>query len=267
MRYPWILPCAALAVLAPATTHAQGAPPPAQANSRERARALADKGYELFEAGKFEEAIKAFEEAERNFHAPTVLLLLARANVRLGRLREARGVYQRIIDEVLPAGAPPPFVEAQETARKELAEITVGAGTPAPAAPEPAPAAPAPAPAPAADVAEEKPASKGSILPAAIAFGVAGIGLGVGAVTGGMTFGKVGDLESKCGDSKRCPLDQESTYDSAHTLATVSTVGFVIGGVAAAAGVTLLILRPGGQQDQQVAVTAAPGWISLRGRF
>lgn len=264
MRYHWILPCAALAVLAPATTHAQGAPQPAQAENRERARAFADKGYEHFEAGKFEEAIKAFEEAERNFHAPTVLLLLARANVRLGRLGEARGVYRRIIDEALPDGAPPQFVEAQETARKELAEITVDAGTPAPAAPEPAPAAPAPAPA--ADVAEEKPASKGSIIPAAIAFGVAGIGLGVGAVTGGMTFGKVGELKDNCLE-QRCQPSQESTYNSAHTLATVSTVGFVIGGIAAAAGVTLLILRPGGQQDQQVAVTAAPGWINLRGRF
>ncbi|MFO0591244.1 MAG: hypothetical protein U0441_27100, partial [Polyangiaceae bacterium] len=74
-----------------------------------------------------------------------------------------------------------------------------------------------------------------------ITLGVAGAGLVVGAITGGITLGAAGDLKKRCPDN-HCPNDEQGAFDSANALATVSTATFVIGGVAAAAGGVLLAL-------------------------
>jgi hypothetical protein len=108
---------------------------------------------------------------------------------------------------------------------------------------------------------------KGPMLPALVAFGVGGLGLGVGAVTGLLTLGKVGDLEKNC-PGQVCSKAEESRYNSAHTLATVSTVGFVIAGLGAAAGAVLLVVRPGGDAaPEQTGVLVGPGWVGARGSF
>lgn len=273
MNYRWILSCAAaLTVLVPALGHAQGAPAPASAEGRERARTLANKGYALFEAGKHEEALKAFEEAERSFHAPTLMLMIARTHALLNHPAEARTVYQHILDEKLANYAPPEFFDAQEKARKELAALPPSDSAEAPGAspsttPPPVTTGPEVATPVASEVPAEEPrASKGSLVPAIAAFGVAGVGLGIGAVTGLMTFSKVSDFNEAC-PGGQCSPSEQARLDSANTVATVSTVSFVVAGVAAAAGVTLLILRPGGQAQEQVSVVAAPGWIGARGRF
>jgi hypothetical protein len=87
------------------------------------ARALADHGAALYEAGKYKEAIDVFTEADRLFHAPTLVLMRARAHAALGQLVQARAVYQSIVDEQLAEGAPAAFVDAQRTARAELEAI------------------------------------------------------------------------------------------------------------------------------------------------
>jgi hypothetical protein len=53
-------------------------------------------------------------------HAPTHLLLLARAEARLGRLVEAEEAYLKLRNEELPDGAPRPFMRAKEAAQHEL---------------------------------------------------------------------------------------------------------------------------------------------------
>jgi hypothetical protein len=87
------------------------------------ARALAEHGYALYEAGKYQEAIDIFQEADKLYHAPTVLLALGRAYAGAGKLVEAREVFRRVVGEQLPPGAPPPFVEAQRVAKVELAAV------------------------------------------------------------------------------------------------------------------------------------------------
>jgi hypothetical protein len=94
--------------------------------------------------------------------------------------------------------------------------------------------------------------SKGSIVPAAIGLGVGAIGLGVGAVTGAMALGRVGDIKASCSGNV-CPKALEGEAGSAGTLADISTVSFIVGGVGVAAGVVLLILRPGGGSDEASA--------------
>ncbi|MGK3991150.1 tetratricopeptide repeat protein [Sorangium sp. So ce136] len=87
------------------------------------ARALADKGWEFFNAGRYEEALAAFRDAEAQVHAPPFLLYAARSCERLGRLLEARSLYQRVLDERIEASAPRAFQQAQEAARAELAAL------------------------------------------------------------------------------------------------------------------------------------------------
>jgi hypothetical protein len=82
----------------------------------------------------------------------------------------------------------------------------------------------------------------GSLVPAFVAFGVGAVGLGVGAVTGALSLSNVSDLRSRC-PGNVCPSSQQSEVDSTRMLGTVSTVGFIVGGVGAAAGAVLLLLR------------------------
>ncbi|WP_437572481.1 hypothetical protein [Sorangium sp. So ce542] len=105
----------------PATAISQPARPDEQAKAA--ARALADKGWELFNAGRYEEALAAFRSAEAQVHAPPFLLLAARSCERLGRLIEARALYRRVVDEPLDASASPAFHQAQADAKAGLAAL------------------------------------------------------------------------------------------------------------------------------------------------
>ena len=49
---------------------------------------------------------------------------------------------------------------------------------------------------------------------------------------------------------------KQSDVDSYHLLGTLSTVGFVVGGVGAAAGVVLLLVQPKHESVPQAASTA-----------
>ena len=83
-----------------------------------------------------------------------------------------------------------------------------------------------------------------SVLPW-VAFGVGGAGLAVGAVTGLMAMGKHTDLaNSNLCKGTTCDPSQQSSIDSYHTIAAISTAGFVVGGVGVAAGAILLLTRP-----------------------
>jgi PEGA domain len=76
----------------------------------------------------------------------------------------------------------------------------------------------------------------------ALAFG--GVGLAVGGVTGIMAMTKRNGLVTRCNASSECGPDEKADFNQFHALATASTIGFVAGGVSAAAGVVLLLVRP-----------------------
>ncbi len=80
-----------------------------------------------------------------------------------------------------------------------------------------------------------------------VAIGVGGAALAAGAVTGFMAIGKHSTLKDSCtlGTSGTdCPASSQSDLDSFHTLGTVSTIGFIAGGVGLAAGTVLLLTAP-----------------------
>jgi hypothetical protein len=112
---------AALLVMAPAAAVAQPATP--SSDAKDNARKLAERGYELFQAGKYAEAIGHFDKAEQLFHAPPHLLFIARSQAKLGKLLAARAAYDAIVAERLASYAPDAFVLAQQEARIEVAAL------------------------------------------------------------------------------------------------------------------------------------------------
>jgi hypothetical protein len=119
----------------------------------------------------------------------------------------------------------------------------------APAAPPPvvAPPAPAPVPAPAQPPPTRDNGSKTGATQRTVGWvllAVGGVGLGVGAVSGIVASSKKSDLEGVCGDIAHCPESARGDVDSYNTLRTVSTIGFIGGGVGVAAGAVLLLTAP-----------------------
>jgi hypothetical protein len=102
-------------------------------------------------------------------------------------------------------------------------------------------AEPAPAEAEPADAAEPDEPSSFSYVPAIVAFAAGGAGMAVGIATGVMAKSRADDIKSRC-DDVHCLTTDAELGDEARTLATVSTVGFVVGGVALGAGVVLVAI-------------------------
>jgi tetratricopeptide (TPR) repeat protein len=112
-------------------------------------------------------------------------------------------------------------------------------------------------------------AARGPLAPAILGLGAGAAGIALGAVAGALSLGAVDDLNKACPD-KRCPGTQAAALDQAKTLSTVSTIGFAAGGVLAAAGVVLLVVRPGGAKaasGRWVAPTIGALHVGLEGVF
>ena len=89
-----------------------------------------------------------------------------------------------------------------------------------------------------------------------VLWGVGGVGLATGAVTGLLAMGKKGDLEDTCAEPSRCPESSQGTIDSANRFALISNIGFGVGIAGAAAGTVLFF-----SGDSQESVAS----IELRG--
>lgn len=96
----------------------------AQATSpQDAARSIGEEGLALFGKGQWQEAFDHFRKAEELFHAPTLVLYMARCKVGLNQWLEARDLYRRIDNEKLPAHASAAFVSAKKQAAQELAAL------------------------------------------------------------------------------------------------------------------------------------------------
>jgi hypothetical protein len=139
--------------------------------------------------------------------------------------------------------------------------------------------------APPSDEAEPK-AGRPSSLPKALAIGgfsLGVVGIGVGAVTGLMSLGKISDVKKECAGNV-CPTRLQSEVDSARSLGLVSTIAFVAGGVGIGVGVVGVFLwgKPAGVEPRvegaaaqgrpklpplTLSASVGPTWLGLDGTF
>jgi len=109
---PCAFVCASLLLAAPV---AFAAP-----DGLDRARSLAQEGGDLLDAKRYADALDRVTRAESLYHAPTNVLMIGQAQEGLGRLTDALATYERLVAEPLPAGAPRPFIQAQQAGKERL---------------------------------------------------------------------------------------------------------------------------------------------------
>ncbi len=77
------------------------------------------------------------------------------------------------------------------------------------------------------------------------AVGLGGAGLLLGGITGGIAVARHGRLSEQCPNGSCAGVpDAQSKIDAYETMGTLSTVGFIVGGVFATTGVVLLVTAP-----------------------
>jgi hypothetical protein len=108
---------APIAAAIPSAASAQ--PAAASGDKQAAAREKGKEGLNLYGAGKWQEAYEKLAEADKLYHAPTLVLYMARCQRQLGKLLAALDLYERVLDEVIPASAPQAFLDAKEIARAE----------------------------------------------------------------------------------------------------------------------------------------------------
>jgi hypothetical protein len=112
-----------------------------------------------------------------------------------------------------------------------------------------------------------------------VAIVLGGAGLGIGGVFGALAASKWSSAQSACATSKTCTTDNHTTATGdkkdALTLASVSTVGFVTGGILATGGIILYVTAPSASREGkptqgiELVPNAGPGGagMTLRGWF
>jgi hypothetical protein len=283
------------------------------------ARSRGEEGLQLFQAGKWAESYDAFNQADRLYHAPTLILFMARCRRNQGKLLEARALYDKVIAEPVRAGAPEQFFKAVAAAREELVDLqkripsvrvtlhgTMAAqariaidGAPLSEAERASGKALDPGAheilaavdkgasarktilltqgeAAWVELTLESPLSFGADapparwqVPAILAVGIGGAGVGVGSVAGILALSKISDIKSRCQPDGHCFKSDQPEADQAQTMVTLSTIGFVVGGVGLATGVALWFLRPGAAKAKKASthVEVGLGSVTVGGRF
>ncbi|WP_394846302.1 hypothetical protein LZC95_02410 [Pendulispora brunnea] len=103
---------------------AHARPPAAEPSSpRALARQLGDQGFAALDRGDWRAAESFCRRADAVYHAPPILLCVARAEAQLGQLVAATEHYQRIIDEGPPPEANAIMLKAIESAKKEIGPV------------------------------------------------------------------------------------------------------------------------------------------------
>lgn len=99
-----------------------------------------------------------------------------------------------------------------------------------------------------------------------VALGVGGAGLVLGGITGVVALGKHSSLkdDGACSDL-HCNASESSQVNSYNSMRTVSSIGFIAGGVIAATGLVLVLTAP--KNGETTALTLAPGALFLRRQF
>ncbi|WP_394834629.1 soluble NSF attachment family protein [Pendulispora rubella] len=244
----------------PATSHGSSEP-----TAQEQAQMLADRAYQAYERADFPTAIGMYLDSYRLVAASDVLFNIASIyDKKLKASKQALEYYHRYLDA---ADAQPDLIAKanERIAALEAANASSAHGSASSPATRESPA--------------EQPASSSwsplRIAGAATA-GVGAIGLGVGVVTALIAKSKHSDATDQGCSGSACPnAGAASTERDAASVANISTVSFIAGGVLLAGGVALYLFAPrGGSSSKKAGVLVTPsvdprgaGGLVVSGRF
>jgi hypothetical protein len=141
-----------------------------------------------------------------------------------------------------------PAAEASATITLEVDPNAVVAQPPPPGNTEPPPVAPS----------ENKSSINKTIGYAALGVGAAGVV--VGSIFGILAISSHSSISGNCTNGT-CPASESDDISSYHTKGTVSTIGFIVGGVGLAAGAVLILTAPKAHADAQIG-KSTPTFIS-----
>jgi hypothetical protein len=236
--------CAIICVGVPARAQET---PPVDPNVRAQVVKLSEEGAILFQARDYRRANEKLQQAYALDPDPNLLYNIAKCYEALGDSAAAIEKYEAFLHE--PGGDPGGKQRARDAIRV-LKGASSASSTP-PGAKKDAPAASG---------------HQRYVLPAVIAVGLGVVGVGVGSVFGVMALGKRSDLDATC-TSRVCPPTSKDAISSLKTTSTISTIGFIAGGVGLALGATLFIVgRPSSSEERgasaSVSVRPYVGWSS-----
>jgi tetratricopeptide (TPR) repeat protein len=232
-----------------------------------RAKELFDNGQQLYDEGRYADAVLAWEQSYRLSGYADLLYNISNAYERDGQYREAIGVLNKYrafasaeeratLDRrisVLDEKAKAADAEAARVAQLQQQQTTTTTPTTTTTTP------------PVVD-----PPKKAPVVPIAL-ISAGAVGLGVGGFYGAQAGGAMKDIQATCSDrgdgTYLCPIDAQPAVDKRGSSATASAVGLGIGGALAAAGIVTLFV--GGSSDVSIDVVPSPGGGSLHigGRF
>jgi hypothetical protein len=166
----------------------------------------------------------------------------------------------------------PPVTESlvvHEGEKDRRESITVGTPAPATTAPSTGGGATTPAPGGGSEKPPEEGSGNGLRVAGLVTAGVGAVGLVLGGVFGAMASSTYSTAKNECGPNLGAckPGNAIKDHDAAVTDATISTVGFIAGGVLAAGGLTLFFIAPKGNSSPSVGLSPAPNGLLVSGRF
>ena len=224
-----LVTCALALIVTLGGTTPAGAQEPAPRSDADmtRARELFENGKILYDEGRYEDAITAWEESYR---------LSGRAELyfNISSAWEKLGAYSSAIDALNRYRV---FAPADERAVLDRRIRALEQRLVEQPAPEPIVVAPPPAPEPVVE-----PKRQVRVLPVVL-IGTGVASLGAGAVTGAIAAGAMGDLRESCferDDGLLCPTAAEPAVARHGTTSTISAITLGAGGALALTGGLLL---------------------------
>lgn len=214
-------------------------------------RKLADDGASFYHAREYRKALEKFQAAYAVDPDPNLLYNIAKCHEALGENPQAIEKYEHFLRE--PGSDPGGKLKAEESL-KVLRQARDTSATPS-------------AEPPSSGATATPEAKQRYVVPTLVALGVGVVGVGVGSIFGAMALGTQADLDASC-PNKSCPPRSRDDVDTLSTQSTVSTVGFIAGGVGLAAGAVLYILgRPSTEKARtglrvSPALSAAVGGVA-----
>jgi len=88
--------------------------------ARAEARQLASQGDEAFGIGRCDRAVPLWKEADRRFHAPTILVRIARCEALLGKVVDAAATLEALLAEPVATDASEVFAAVRKEAAADL---------------------------------------------------------------------------------------------------------------------------------------------------